>query len=175
VLELKVHDGDREVVLKLEHSLLSLSKWESRTKTPFLTERTKQPIEMVDYFRDMVVSPEEDADLVYTFTPDQLEVVTNYINEPQTASTVPEQKKEYNPEVVTSELVYHWLVAMRIPFHPVETWHLSRAVMLVQIHAYKMKPEKKQKRSTLDTMTEWIRQNETNKKILGIKDGKEEA
>jgi len=166
MLELKVHDGDDEVVLRFEHSLLSLSKWESKTKKAFQTERVKTPSEMVLYFECMLLPPEDDPNLVVLLNPGQMDELTNYINEPQTASSVPlDDPKTINDEIVTSELIYWWLAALRIPFQPVETWHLSRTVMLVQIGGYKSQPPKKQK--SRPKMSDWIRINEERKKKYG--------
>lgn len=165
MLELTVYDSDREVVLKFEHSLLSLSKWESRTKKPFMTREQKSPEEYIEYFQDMLVSPEGQPDLVYLLGPKELESIRDYINESRTASSVPEQKAEYNPETITSELVYYWLVGLRIPFHPVETWHLSRLMMLIQITSFKQAPPKKQK--SADVMKDWARINEERLKKFG--------
>lgn len=165
MLELNVYDGEHEVVLKFEHSLLSLSKWESRTKRAFLTNVRKTPEEMIAYYQDMLVSPEDETDLIYLLDPKQLTDLDDYINSKQSASYVPEQKNsKYNPEVTTSELIYYWLVGLQIPFHPVETWHVSRVMMLVQITSFKNQPPEKRKRPDGDTMREWAALNEARLK-----------
>jgi len=165
VLELTVYDEDREVLLKFEHSLLALSKWESRTRKPFLTKEQKSSEELIAYFQDMLVSPEDRRDLVFLLDPEQLEELRDYMNSSFTASTVPEQKKEFNPETITSELVYYWLSALQVPFHPTETWHISRTMMLVQIASYKQQPPKKQK--STDVMKDWERINAERLKKYG--------
>lgn len=162
MFELKVHDEDREVVLVFEHSLLALSKWEGKTKKAFLTNAVKSNEELIDYFQDMLVSPEGAQDLVYVLDPEQLDSLTNYMNSSQTASTVPQEPIKYNPEVTTSELIYYWLVGLKIPFHPVETWHISRLMMLVQITSFKQQPPKKQKNAEI--MSKWREINEERKK-----------
>lgn len=165
MLEFKVYDGDRKVVLRFEHSLLSLSKWESEFKVPFMTTRTKTPTEMFRYFECMLVPPEDDPSLVILLKPEDLETLSNYINESRTASSVPEDgKKQYDNEIVTSELIYFWLTAMRIPFHPTETWHVSRIVMLVQITGYKQQPAKR--RRPREVMSDMIKENERRKKLF---------
>jgi len=158
VLELKVDDSDREVVLRFEHSLLSLSKWESKYKLAFLTTRQKTAREMVDYFECMLLPPEDDPNLVVLLGNEQQEELINYINTPQTASSVPDEGKSIpDGEIITSELIYYWLANLRIPFHPTETWHLSRTVMLVQIAGYKQQPPKKRKPS--EVMRDWRAEN----------------
>lgn len=165
MLELKVHDDDREVVLQFEHSLLSLSKWESRTKKPFMTSQQKTPTELIDYFKDMLLSP-VDPNYVLTLEPEQMDTLAKYINEPQTASKVPQQDKTaFNDEVITSELIYFWLTAMKIPFVPTEEWHISRVMMLVQITNFKNQPAKRRKPA--EVMQDWRAINERQKKMLG--------
>lgn len=168
MLELKVHDGDKVVTLRFEHSLLSLSKWEAKTKKAFLVKREKTPAELYLYFECMLLPPEDDPNLVVLINPEQMEQLTNYINEPQTASSVPiEEKKVIDEETITSELIYWWLAALRIPFEPTNSWHLSRTVMLVQIGGYKSQPEDKKKKRAAPNMADWRRINEERKKKFG--------
>lgn len=166
MLELKVYDGEEAVMLKFEHSLLSLSKWEAKNKKPFLTTLTKSPSELTSYFKDMLVSPEGRGELVFRLEPEQLDALVKYINDPQTASSVPQEKTtKFNPETTTSELIYYWLTELKIPFHPTETWHLNRLMMLVQITNYKKQPPKKRKPT--EVMKDWATINERQKKLLG--------
>jgi hypothetical protein len=167
VLELKVIHNDKPVVLKLEHSLLSLSKWESKHRKAFLGPTAKTHVEMIEYFEDMLVTP-GNKELVYLLSPEQLEEVTNYINSSRTASSVPEipSKSPFQSEIITSELIYYWLVALRIPFE-VEKWHLSRLLMLVRITNFKAEPPKKQ--NAAQKMADWRKMNEERKAKLGTK------
>jgi hypothetical protein len=166
VLELKVHDEDREVVLQFEHSLLSLSKWEEKHKKPFLASASKKHEEMIDYFGDMLLNPEESPDIVYRLDPTQMDRLTDYINESRTASAVPEEKNVNGVvEIVTSELMYYWLVALEIPFHPVETWHVSRLTMLIKITNFKKQPAKK--RNPKELLSDWASLNQRNKERFG--------
>lgn len=167
MLEQKVQIDDREVVLQFEHSLLSLSKWEAKHKKAFLSSAQKLPTEMIDYFQDMLITPEVDRDLVYVLSPEQLDEIANYINDSQTASSVPKEDKKGIDEVVTSELIYYWLVGLQIPFHPVETWHLNRLMMLVQITNYKQQPQKK--RSDKVIGADWAAINEKRKKMFNTR------
>lgn len=164
MLTIKVWDEDQEVVLKLEHSLLSLSKWESIHQKAFLTADAKTPTEMIDYFECMVVSPEGCERYVSLMEPEQLDEVANYINKSLTASRVQDEKSRNN-ETVTSELIYYWLSQLRIPFHPTETWHLSRLMMLVRIANFKAQPAKKQRVGQM--MSEWRAANAARKAEYG--------
>lgn len=167
MLELKVIDGEHEVVLQFEHSLLSLSKWEEKHKKPFLTTEARKHEEMIDYFQEMLLTPDVSPNLVFRLEPAQLDRLTDYINEKRTASSVPEEKNAKGGviEIVTSELIYYWLVALEIPFHPVETWHLSRLMMLVQITNFKKQPPKK--RNPKELLNDWTSLNQRNKERFG--------
>ena len=164
MLELDVVTDDGTVKLQFEHSLRSLSKWESKHKKAFLASTEKLPSEMIDYFRCMLLSPEVDPDLIYALEPDQLDAIANYINEPQTASSVPqEEQSRYNPEVTTSELIYYWMVGLKINWEA-QDWHLSRLMMLIQITSYKQQPPKK--RNTREVVSDMLRENERRKKLF---------
>lgn len=165
MLELEVHDDSQDVVLRFEHSLLSLSKWESKYKKALLTNTQKTPSELVDYFQMMLLPPEDNPDLVLLLEPEQMDQLASYMNDNLTASSVPDEGgKKINDEIVTSELVYYWLSALRIPFQPTETWHLSRIMMLVQIAGYKQQPAKK--RNPRQVISDMVKENERRKKLF---------
>jgi hypothetical protein len=164
MLELKVVNEDKIVKLQFEHSLRSLSKWESKHKVAFLANREKTPAEMLDYYQCMIVSSKVDPNLVYMLEPEQMEELTKYINTDQTASSVPsEGPPQYNPEVTTSELVYFWMVALKINWEA-QDWHFSRLMMLIQITSYKQQPPKK--RNIRETITDMRAENERRKKMF---------
>lgn len=167
MLELTVYDSGTKVVLGFEHSLLALSKWEAKTQIAFLGSRQKTPEQMINYFQAMLVSPEQDPNLVYRLDPGQLEELTNYINASQTATTTPapDEDKKQAKTVNTSEVMYSWLVACKIPFHPVETWHISRMTALVERVQFNNAPPKKVNR--VQALTDWARINAENKKRFG--------
>lgn len=165
MLELKVRDGNSDVVLRFEHSLRSLSKWESIHKKPFQATPTKTAMEMIDYYQCMLLD-EVDKNLVLRLSPEQLEDLTNYINTPQTASSVPKDPHSRGPrEVVTSELIYYWMVGLKINWEA-QDWHLSRLMMLIEITNYKQQPEKK--RSVTERLADWNAVKQRNKERFGI-------
>lgn len=144
MLELKLKYMGEDVVLQFEHSLQSLSKWEAKHKKAFMTATPKSGTEMIEYFQAMLISPEVDPDLVIMCSPEQLKELQDYLLDSQTAASVPrEDKKKFNPEVMTSDLIYYWLSALRIPFTPTDTWHINRVMMLIEIASFKQQPEKK--------------------------------
>lgn len=163
MLELEVENEGKIIKLEFEHSLRSLSKWESKTKIPFMADREKTPSEMIDYYQCMLTT-EVDPDFVYLLSPVQMDDLTNYINESQTASSVPQDgPPQYNSEITTSELVYFWMTALKINWEA-QDWHFSRLMMLIQITSYKQQPPKK--RNPREVITDMRRENERRKKML---------
>lgn len=122
-----------EVVLELEHSLLSLSKWESKYQKPFLSGETKTPDELFGYLEAMVLTPDVDPGVIRQADKATIEMIQKYIDSTQSATTFGEMPERRGPgEVITSELIYYWMVAYTIPFE-VERWHLNRLFALVRI------------------------------------------
>lgn len=136
--------------LILEHSLVSLSKWESKHCKPFLTREEKTKEETVDYVRCMTLTQNVDPDVYKELTYENFREIENYIEAPMTATVFSkDQTRKTGGEQVTSELIYYWMVALNIPFECQE-WHLNRLLTLIKICNIKNKsPEK---RSTRDIM-----------------------
>ena len=133
----------KEQVLQLEHSLISLSKWESKWCKPILTKEQKTKEETLDYIRCMTLNS-VNSDVYKHLTKENLEDIEKYINAPMTATTVNdgESGSKVGGEQVTSELVYYWMVALNIPFE-CQKWHLNRLIMLIRVCNAKNKPPKK--------------------------------
>ena len=130
------------VTLQLEHSLLSISKWESKWKIPFLTKEEKTPEQFVDYVRCMTINQKVDPLLYSRLTRDDFLAIQQYIDDPMTATTFQSYKKEKpSREVVTSELIYYWMNAAQIPMDA-EKWHLNRLMTLIRIHSVKQDKSK---------------------------------
>lgn len=122
-----------DVVLELEHSLLSLSKWESKYQKPFLSTETKTSDEIFGYLEAMVLNPDVDPSVIRQADKATIEMIQRYIDSTQSATTFGEMPERRGPgEVITSELIYYWMVAFTIPFE-VEHWHLNRLFALVRI------------------------------------------
>lgn len=155
-----------DTTLTLEHSLVSLSKWESKWHKPFLSPEEKTKEEMYDYFRCMILNEKFDDNIVYAFTPADIKKVENYMEESQTATTFPEEKSKepQSNELMTSELIYYYLGQMQCPFIPTESWHLSRVLTLIRVASFKNKPEKKLGKKEALQQCEDI--NERNKRIF---------
>lgn len=137
--------------LRLEHSLVSLSKWESIWKIPMLSKRTKMTDEMFkSYIECMSLTGPIDRTLIESLTREELDKIAKYIGESFTATTFSKSTgRGGTGEEITSELIYYWLVALQIPFE-VQKWNLSRAMTLIQICNIKNQPSKKMsKRQTM--------------------------
>lgn len=153
------------IVLDLEHSLLSLSKWESKHQKPFLSSEKKTREEIFDYLKVMVITPEGDLDALDRCTQKNLNMIQEYIDSNQSATTFGNLPERRGPgEVITSELIYYWLVAYNIPFE-VETWHINRLFSLVRIANIKNAKPTKMSRNALAQRNKEI--NDRRKAELG--------
>jgi hypothetical protein len=142
-------DGE-EFVLELEHSLVSVSKWESKFERPFLANNKKTAEDILEYVRCMIISPNYPENIMARLSPENLEEIQKYIDSKQSATYFSELRSpsKGKTEVITSELIYYWLAAFRIPFE-VETWHLNRLFALIRIHNIKQSKPKKMSRTEL--------------------------
>lgn len=136
----------KEWKLQLEHSLVSLSKWESKWHKPFLNNDTKTDEETLDYIRCMTITQNVDPD-VYTNIPiDVQEEIKEYIDDKATATWFNEDQNpkpgRKSSEQVTSELIYYWMIAQNIPIK-CEKWHLNRLLTLIKVCDVKNQPPKK--------------------------------
>jgi hypothetical protein len=140
----------KPTVLNLEHSLIAISKWESKFHIPFLREDEKTPEQLDYYFRCMTINPNVDPNVYLGITSAQQMEILNYIKDPMTATWFGDEKKPgrgrgRKPEVITSELIYYWMVALQIPSE-YEKWHLNRLLTLIQVcNSYNQPPKKMSK------------------------------
>lgn len=154
-----------DVVLELEHSLISLSKWESKYKKPFLSSGEKTNEELIDYVKTMIVTPNVDIDILRRCSANHIEQIQNYIDSSESATTfgsMPDRKG--SNEVITAELIYYWMVAFNIPFE-CQYWHLNRLFALIRICNIKNSKPKKMSRHELAERNR--RLNEERRKALG--------
>lgn len=135
----------KETKIQLEHSLVSLSKWESRWHKPFLASKnkTKSQEEIIDYIRCMTVTQNVDPNVYYNLSKENYDKIQTYIDDPMTATTFNEiQKGRPSTEVITSELIYYWMIAYNVPVE-FEKWHLNRLLTLIKVCSIKNTPPKK--------------------------------
>lgn len=132
--------------LELEHSLVSLSKWESRWCKSFLSKREKTHEETIDYIKCMTLTENVPEEVYMRMTRGNVEEISRYIEAPMTATRVPEQpKSSASKDTVTSELIYYWMISLQIPVQ-FESWHLNRLLALIQVCNFKNQPPKKMSR-----------------------------
>jgi hypothetical protein len=137
------------VELQLEHSLISLSKWESEFEKPFLGKEDKTSEEVLAYIRCMIVTPNPPEDILQRLSKENLEAVNAYIDRKMTATWFSEQPgAPTTREVITSELVYYWMTVFQIPFE-CESWHLNRLFTLIRICNIKQAKPKKMSRAEI--------------------------
>ena len=136
----------RACTLKLEHSLVSISKWESKWKKPFLTEGTKTPAEFIDYIRCMTINQDVPDEIYGLLGHDNVRKIEEYIMDPATATTVYDRRKGHGgkAEIPTSELIYYWMVSNGIPFE-CEKWRLNRLLTLIKVCNAKGNPQQMSK------------------------------
>lgn len=159
--------SSKEQTLQLEHSLVSLSKWESKWCKAFLTKEEKTLEETKDYIRCMTITQNVDPNVYNALTQSNVEEINNYIAAPMTATTFFEDgQKGRNNEIVTSELIYYWMISFNIPME-CQKWHLNRLLTLIRVCNVKNAPPKKYSRG--DTMRRYASLNAARKKQLNTK------
>ena len=138
----------KERVLQLEHSLVSISKWESKWCKPFLTKEEKTVEESIDYIHCMTLTQNVDPEVYKFVTRENISQVSEYIEAQMTATIFSKEKGSASREVITAEIIYYWMITMNIPFE-CQKWHLNRLLTLINVCNIKNKPPKKMGRKEL--------------------------
>ena len=156
----------KEETLQLEHSLVSLSKWESKWCKPFLSKLEKTTEETLDYIRCMTITQNVKPEVYQRLTNENINQINDYIAAPMTATTFSEDRSgRSNREQVTSELIYYWMIALNIP-SKYEKWHLNRLLTLIRVCNVKNQPPKKMSKKA--TMSNYAALNAARKKQHNI-------
>lgn len=132
----------KECSISLEHSLLSISKWESKWTISFLNNKKMTNEQLIDYIKCMTLTQNVDPMVYSGLTNQNLKEIDDYINAPMTATKITNQKKSHSREIITSELIYYWMVALQIPFE-CQKWHINRLLALIEVCNIKNTPTKK--------------------------------
>lgn len=140
----------KEQTLQLEHSLVSISKWESKWHKAFLGKQEKSFEEMIDYVRCMTMTQNVDPSVYYHLTNQNIAQIDQYIQAPMTATYISkDQFGKSGGETATAELIYYWMICYNIPIE-FQKWHLNRLLTLIKICDIKNRPPRK--RSQRDIM-----------------------
>lgn len=139
-----------EFVLELEHSLVSLSKWESKYEKPFLSKEEKSTEEILGYVQAMTLTEEVPSDVFEKLSQENLDAINSYIDAKMTATTIYEMHEapKTKQETVTAELIYYWMVAFQIPWE-CQHWHLNRLFTLIRLCSVKAEKPKKMSKAEI--------------------------
>lgn len=138
-----------DVVLELEHSLVSLSKWEALWEKPFLSNGEKTTAETYSYIMCMTLTPNVPPEVFSRLSSENLDAVNKYIEAKMTATTFANTpKKPAGGTVITAEIIYYWMVTLNVPIH-CENWHLARLFSFIKVCNEKNSPKKKMSRNEI--------------------------
>lgn len=164
----------KEQTLKLEHSLVSLHKWESKWHKPFLAptktggqklEKTNE--EILDYIKCMTITQNVDPDVYNSLTNENIQQINDYIDNPMTATTFSEDKKKKGKQrIVTAELIYYWMFSLQIPIEW-EKRHLNQLLTLIRV--FNVENSSGEKKSSAEIMRSNRELNEMRRKKLNSK------
>lgn len=137
----------KEQTLLLEHSLISVSKWESKWHKPFLEKNDKTTEEVLDYLRCMTITQNVDPNVYYNISESDILKIKDYIDDSMTATTFSNQGRP-NRQIITAEIIYYWMVSFNIPFE-CQKWHLNRLLTLIHVCSIKNQPSKKMSKADI--------------------------
>lgn len=141
----------KEQTITLEHSLVSLHKWEKKWGIPFLGKGDKTDEQVIDYIRCMTITPNVDDNAYYALTPEQVNTISEYIDSPMTATWFSDrvrQHKNGGRETITAEIIYYWMLSFGI-WYECRKWHLNQLLTLIRVCNEKNSPSKKMSRKEI--------------------------
>lgn len=154
-------------VLQLEHSLVSISKWESKWCKPFISKKDMTLEETIDYVKCMTLTQNVNPEVYTHLNSEHIDRVRDYIGAPMTATVISDDRNTKGKgETVTAELIYYWMIALQIPFE-CQKWHLNRLLTLIKVCNIKNQPPKK--RSKRDIMSRNTALNAARRKQLNTR------
>lgn len=152
----------KEQTLVLEHSLVSIAKWESKWKKSYLSTKNKTYDETIDYIKCMTITKNVNPLIYKSINRDALESINQYVNDPMTATYFSERDdRPSGPSIITAEIVYYWMISLNIPME-CQKWHFNRLIALIKVCNIKNNPGKKMSRREILTRNQAL--NEERKK-----------
>lgn len=149
--------------LRLEHSLLSISKWESKWCKSFIATKALTDEEIIDYIKCMTITQNVNSDVYNHLTIENQQQIKAYIDSPMTAThVIDDHKGAVSRDVVTSELIYYWMMSLNIPME-CQKWHLNRLITLIKVFNVKNQPPDKRRMSKSELMSRNAAINARNK------------
>ena len=157
----------KETELCLEHSLVSISKWESKWHKHFIGNKDLTSEMLIDYIRCMTLTQNVNPEVYYAMNDDIITKIKDYIDDAQSATWFSESnEKKYSRDIITSEIIYYWMIALQIPFE-CQKWHLNRLLTLIRVCNEKNQPEKKM--SQAEVMRRNRELNEARRRALNTR------
>lgn len=169
MLKLAVRINESVEIVKFEHSLSSMSKWEAEKEKPFFPHQKEERdgIDLLDYVSYMMLDREDEKRIINSLTEEDFVKITDYISSTRTATVVREIQSKPGPkENVTSELIYYWMISFNIPFEA-DQWHLNRLMTLIRVCS--VKNSKQQKRPPKEVAQDYRELNAKRRAQLGTK------
>lgn len=157
----------KDFTLQLEHSLVSISKWESRWCRAFLSNKPKTYEETIDYIKCMTITQNVPDDIYSRLTRENIDQINKYIEAPMTATHFMDDKSgRGGSDTITSELIYYWMIALNVPFE-CQKWHLNRLLALIRVCNIKNQPAKKMSKNEIMNRNRAL--NEARRKQLNTR------
>lgn len=160
---------EKETVISLEHSLVSISKWEAKHKKIFLSNEKLNAEEVIDYIRCMTLTQNVNPYVYYALSDENINAVKEYLDDPMTATIFHDRQNastSYRNKRTSSEEIYYMMFINNIPVE-FQKWHLNRLLALLKVFAVNNTPEKK--RSKKEIMTDYAAINRANRAKFNTK------
>ena len=132
----------KEQKIVLEHSLVSISKWESKLHVPYLSREEKTYEQTLDYIKCRTLTQNVDDSVYKSLSRENINDIAKYIENPMTATWFRDNNQPGSREILTSEVIYYYMIVLQIPFE-CQKWHLNRLFTLIRVCNEKNKPSKK--------------------------------
>lgn len=157
----------KEQTIQLEHSLISISKWESKWHVPFFNNKGMTEEQTLDYIKCMTITQNVKPETYLGLTQDNINKIREYIDDPMTATTIKEPPgSPKSNKIITNEVIYSWMISFGIP-PEYRKWHINRLMTLIKVCSAENQPNKKMGRN--DTIKQYADLNAQRRKMLNTR------